>query len=540
MVHAGVVRPLPQQVARAPALVAAAAIALLLAQVAVSRGALNPDGVSYLDLARALHAGDWTSFVQGYWSPLYPALIALLPGSAATDPVTVLAWTHIINGLAAIAAVLLLWRWGRITGRPLFAVAALAAFMLASTGSPRIEAVTPDVLLLAVMVALGWELLAHRGTRWALTGLWLGLAFLAKTSAWPWLLVGVPIRLWGASTAEGRRAVWNSSAVAGLIVLLWTVPLSIESGHPTFGSAGRLNYCWYLESCDSRSPDTHLGDHRAYRVATPPGIGPVRWAEFAASDRWTYAPWSDPTAWDAGVITRNSRPPTLIDALDHWAREASATFGEWLFPLLLGVLVPWVLIAWDPAHPHHIPRPDRNGAAVLLLGLLGVLQFVLIHSEPRLVAPFAMLGALALLHGVDPEAGSVRPRRRVLAGAVVVACVLAAGFYGYLRLRDGISSSGRIERVLTSIASTRASLAARGIPGTRIVVIGPAIPAEAAAYMSGVRIVAQVLPGSANALFAQPPSRRDALLDSLFAGKADVAWLTSRDGSVGIVELSTP
>src|SRR6185436_10250189 len=30
--------------------------------------ALNPDGVSYLDLANRVALGDWASLVQGYWS----------------------------------------------------------------------------------------------------------------------------------------------------------------------------------------------------------------------------------------------------------------------------------------------------------------------------------------------------------------------------------------------------------------------------------------------------------------------------------------
>src|SRR5258706_6251035 len=42
----------------------------------LSRGAMNPDGISYLDLSDRLMAGDFRGVVNGYWGPAYPALLA--------------------------------------------------------------------------------------------------------------------------------------------------------------------------------------------------------------------------------------------------------------------------------------------------------------------------------------------------------------------------------------------------------------------------------------------------------------------------------
>lgn len=53
-------------------------IALLVALSVARVGAVpGVDGISYLDLSDAALAGRWHEFVNAYWSPLFPALIAL-------------------------------------------------------------------------------------------------------------------------------------------------------------------------------------------------------------------------------------------------------------------------------------------------------------------------------------------------------------------------------------------------------------------------------------------------------------------------------
>ena len=66
---------------------------------------LNPDGVSYLDVARAFAAHGPAALVSGYWSPLYPASIGvalklLHPGAETMYPVV-----RLISFLIYIACV---------------------------------------------------------------------------------------------------------------------------------------------------------------------------------------------------------------------------------------------------------------------------------------------------------------------------------------------------------------------------------------------------------------------------------------------------
>lgn len=514
---------------------AAAAICLVLTWI--SRAALNPDGVSYLDLARLLRIGDWDGYTQGYWSPLYPAIVATLSTLSGGTPLALVILAHLVNGLVAIAGIALLWHWGRQTARPFVARALLAAFMLASTGLPRIEAVTPDVLLLTLMAWIGYELIFHRDQRPMQSGVALGLAFLTKTSLWPWLMLSLPLRLWGADEGGGRQSVLVSSSVALLIASVWIVPLSVKAGHLTAGSAGRLNYGWYIESSNARTPDTHTGRHRAYQEIVVDPTHRVDVVDFIAADRWTYAPWSDPTAWDAGIESSNASTPEFGELLAYWGRQARRTFGFWMLPVLLGVLLPCAVAFWRPGLASSLTRAERPTVVAFLLGLAGVVQFVLIHSEPRLIAPFVLLAALAVLHLLFSEAFPAdRPRRilRRVATAVGWLCVI---WFSTARINTWVVANDHVQQALATISANEAVSDVVGHAPLRIVVAGPALPVAPAAFMAGAHIVAQLPPRSLAVAQSLPRDRQLALFIELFADKADIAWVTDWDGGVKRVPI---
>lgn len=517
---------------------AAIGVALCATLTWMSRWALNPDGVAYLDLAQAARSGSWPAFVQGYWSPLYPGLLALLGAGLDASRTSLIVLSHVVNGVAAVGAVMLLWRWGRRSGRPWSTPALLATFLLASNGLPRIEGVTPDILLLALMAWVGFELLHHRGARPVLTGLALGLSFLAKTSVWPWLLLSVPLRHWGAEGPDGRRRVLISSGVALLLAAVWIVPVSLEEGRVTPGSAGRLNYTWYIEGSDARSPDTHRGRHQAARTIALDSATGVEVYTFDTLPRWTYAPWSDPTAWSAGILASNARPPRIPDLLAHWGDQALVTFGLWVLPVLLGVVVPCA-IAFRSSHTRWRPlRDHRAHLAILLLALAGILQFVAVHSEPRLIAPFLLLFGLTALDAIFAQAGPAGGGRR---GPIAIAVAwIVVGGMSTLRLGTWVKAGPRIAAATDRILAGQARPLA-GAPAPReILVVGPAMPVAPAAFIAGVRIAAQLPPASAGYLLALPSEQQDALLRQAAAGRLRGAWITDERGGVTVVPIPPP
>ena len=53
------------------------AVTLGLIQAWVTRFAMNPDGISYLDMGDGFWRGEWHMLLNGYWSPLYGFLLGL-------------------------------------------------------------------------------------------------------------------------------------------------------------------------------------------------------------------------------------------------------------------------------------------------------------------------------------------------------------------------------------------------------------------------------------------------------------------------------
>ncbi len=71
----------------------------------IGRFSLDADGIAYLDLSDAFRRHDWQGFLNAYWSPLYPMLLAvgrtILPASKAGELIA----AHIVNFLIYVAAV---------------------------------------------------------------------------------------------------------------------------------------------------------------------------------------------------------------------------------------------------------------------------------------------------------------------------------------------------------------------------------------------------------------------------------------------------
>jgi hypothetical protein len=498
------------------ALIGTAVLAALLAWI--SRGNLNPDGVAYLDLADRLRLGDGGGFVQGYWSPLYPFLLAALLAATGASGHDAAMLAHLLNGMIALAGIALVWRAARHHGS-LWGMLALTAFLVVGARTLRIDAVTPDLLLLVAVTGLGLELLRPGRERGIALGLWAGLAFLAKTSTWPWLLVVAALVGWQAWHEPGGRRRWRTALLVALVpVLLWTTLVSVDAGRPTIGSAARLNACWYLYQCDGRSPDTHLGDHRAYRTWQ---LAHDVVARVAVLDdpRWTYRPWDDPAAWQADVVAQQKVPPSVGGYLGYAGRQAGLVFGLWMGLSLVLVIIP-VLVGTRGA-------PDLRGgirrepaAIAMLLGLAGIGQFVAVHAEPRLIAPFVMLLALGVL--------SWRLRgepRRHLVRIAAIGPVVAIGI-GLWHLRD--------QSRVTASSTLRTSQLEQQHPPIdaphRVAVFGPVFPMLPDLFRARANVVVQVMAPAPDAIERWPAPAQRALLERLQQLGVELIWISrSRD-----------
>jgi hypothetical protein len=505
---------------------AAALVALLCVALSwAARGNLNVDGAAYLDLAHRLIAGDVAAFVQGYWSPVYPMLLAAVVGITGATGGAAIAAAHALNACIALTAVAMLWREARTRQDVTLGVLTLTAFLLASARTVRVDAVTPDLLLLLVVMGFGIELLRTDGSRPARLGLWAGAAFLVKTSVWPWLIVAAIV---GANAARNhavwRRRLAGAVAIAALPVVLWTAAVSADEGRVTLGSSGRLNACWYLLSCDGRTPDTHQGEHREYHDWLIGAESRARVATFVDT-RWTYAPWSDPSAWQAGLLTQERQSPTSWELAAYAGTQLGLVIGIWMAFLIVGVMLPTALTTRAAPGVRALMRSPAGAA--ILLGALGVLQFVAVHAEPRLIAPFVMLLALGF---ISWRLGGVRRPLHLPVAGVGLAVALLIGTW-HLRDQAMVSASSalRTSQIEGTLLPMRAP--------HRVAVVGPVLPMMPDLYRARAVVVAQVIQPDPAGLAAWPPAAQAALAGRLRGLGVTTLWISRGRDAYRIVPL---
>src|SRR5688572_12242727 len=61
------------------------------------RHTLNPDGIAYIDVSGHYLAGNWPLSNSGYWSPLYPSLLAAGRLLGSTDIANAWVIAHAVN-----------------------------------------------------------------------------------------------------------------------------------------------------------------------------------------------------------------------------------------------------------------------------------------------------------------------------------------------------------------------------------------------------------------------------------------------------------
>ena len=324
-------------------------------------------------------------------------------------------------------------------------------------------------------------------------------------------------------------------------MLVWIVQMAIKYGHPTLGSSGRLNYSWYIHANSSRLPDTDRGENLAYRDV-PVGKGRlVTVATFDDAAYWTYQPWRDPTAWDTKVVTQTGHMPSAAQLVGYWLRVTALIFGLWLAPLIVTVMLPALALLRRPGMMRELLTTERHALVVMLLGMVGLLQFAAVHAEPRLIAPYSAMLALGLISwcSAAPGARISINSRAVRNGLAWIGAVAALGFAGF-RLVEGANSYSRLRVVGRQLDDLRQRIAATGNPDITLGIVGPAAPFLGSAYWIGARIVMQVPPSSADLIATLPAEEQAAMLTSLFSGKVTLVWQTAANGGMRMLIVPPP
>ena len=465
---------------------------------------MNPDGMSYLDMASETLKSGPHNLVNGHWSPLYPALISLMffvfhPSPGLEFPVI-----HLLNFLL-FAAVLgcftfFITSWlapkdsaVKDEGETDCAIPfCFGIFLWFTMEFITVSEVSPDLCMAGmVFLAAGSccriSFAGSNGRSFAVLGAVLGLGYYTKS---PLFVLGLTLLailfiwpIWPLSASVNRvRVLW-----AGLTFLIVTAPLvaliSKQVGHPSIGETGRLNYEWQVNGMPLYTSWTGSTDDAHGVPEHPPRIlfDKPRTLEFAEPVKGTYPLWYDPTYWYAGAKIRfnlREQLAVLKTTLGAYYQLCIATPG-----LLAGVLVLCISIR----NRKILPAPDRNSRWLIPWTLSALLMYAVVHVEPRYVGAYFVLFWLAVYNFLW---------RRVTAGArvAVLVTVLCTLFIpSSIVLVAGTTQAVRERANEPDYVLVAEALRAAGVNrGDRLATVGYSLDAYYARY-AGAQIIAQII-----------------------------------------------
>jgi hypothetical protein len=330
-------------------------LSYMLLAVRIDSDYINPDGYSYLAVARYYAEGH--PVVRGCWSPLISWLIAPAVALGA-DPY---ATFRVLTQLCGLAWILLSVSLGKRAGMGRLSRLALGCTMALITLTQYFYLVTPD-LLSAAVVALYFLCLIHprfldRPVRFGiLTGLIGALAYYAKYYNFPFFLVHFPLSgflLWTRHRRTGPmiRAVGTGLVTFLLACLPWILALAGRYGYLTISTSGAINHA----------------------VVGPDSTGHDCWASRLCSEpQDVLFPWEDPQpqyyasyGWSPfdSLQSFGYQIRLTWDNVTHWTGDTLFVLGA-VPPLALLALGLGSLVLWSD-----LERRARFGLAFLTISL---------------------------------------------------------------------------------------------------------------------------------------------------------------------------
>ncbi len=422
---------------------------------------LDGDAVCYMDIADLLHAHRWAGVVNGYWHPLYPAVL-----TAAQIVFHPSRWNEIpayyfanygIFLFELVAMLAFVYALDRLRARTLgagtqpllsresLALLGCALVVIASQRELAMGLVRPDALLQALMLlafAMLLNALATESLIYApLMGLFFGLAYLTKSFAFLIALLSIALmfifQLW-LQRRKPARALSNAAlalVVFGIVAGPYVTALSHQKHRFDFGDSGALNYAWYVGGVEKMHLEPGMTSsfgratvhliHPEKQLLTSPGIYSYR-----AEPYGTYPDWFDTTYFNER-ITPHLNPPVLI--------RRDARNVVLVVRYLFNHPEAWILLALLLVFGARLRfgnwRRDNFWLPMVLLGLAMWILYGLVNVEERYVTLaylVVLLPIFAALRAPAPEADEFGETTSswlpsVSAAMIVLLAFLAAG-----------------------------------------------------------------------------------------------------------------
>ena len=411
----------------------ALAVVFGLSQAWSWRFYIEPDGVSYIEIAHAYIQRDFANAVNAYWSPLYSWLLALVISVAHVPEYREATSLHLVNFLVYLLSLASFafffeeltaflrasagetlsrtrWAWN-VFGYSLFFFAAL---QLVGVGIDQ-----PDLIVLAAsLLATGLLIRMKRGAAswvaYLALGITLAAGYLAKAVMFPLAFFFIFSSLHAPGNWK-RSALRTTTALVTFLIVAspWILTLSNAKGRFTFGDTGRLNYAFYVNDLVNHpywhGKDAGLGtpthSHRRLNAIPPvedvfgPGPG-------------SYPLWYDPSYWYDGVRPHFEWRGQL--------RTLRASLGDYFHMLSAqrGIATAFLTLVFFSGRKGEWPKEFARLWPVWLPAVGTLMLYALVHVESRFIGAAVIILWSCLFAAVRLPVSDWSPR--------LSACCLAA------------------------------------------------------------------------------------------------------------------
>lgn len=460
---------------------------------------MDPDGLSYVEMAARTAGGEPGSLINGYWSPGYPAIVSVAMRIFHPAPRYEFQTVHLVNFcifLFVLAAFSFFFRsWMHSFRSSILAetekiLTAFGFFIFLWSVCEHVGVGlnTPDLTVCAI-VFLAAGMVARscrpewRWAEYAALGLILAAGYYVKAAMLPLGVVLIVLLTMVPPTAFSRR---SGFALSGLCLVAGSLPLIVLTtrhvGHLAFSDTGTLNYAWYVDGVKphwkSETDPRVVALHGPRRLSENPVT-----LEFAEPLHVTEALWYDPSYWAAG--TRIWFDPRL-------QLSAVGVGAEFIYSMLLsmGSLVAGAAVLCFFTHRAGVRRNWRDSFWCLFWPAAALAMYALVHMEWRFLSSFLVLFWLAV-YRVFIVAHHERPR--VVVPVLAVVCgTLAIPWAGHFALAGGRGVADLLHPMPTEQERVADVLASAGLrEGDRIAFAGEGFEMYFA-RLARVRVVAQI------------------------------------------------
>jgi hypothetical protein len=512
-------------------------VALGFLQAWAGRFYIDPDGVNYFDVAHAYARRDWLHAINGYWSPLYSWLLAIIEIVFRPSPYWQSTYLHLLNFVFFVLALVAFefflnrllslvnfifpelssesarpaWAWW-LLGYTAFAVCTLRIITLSND--------TPDMALAAlVFLATGCLIdlreLKRGLLRYALLGAILGVAYLTKGVMFPLFFVFL------VSTAFARGELKKPdlralATLAGFLVVSmpFVGALSHVRGHFTFGETGKVAYIHEVIHADEHKPESvdrltrdsgkqrsanNDARHSPQKISDDPPAY-IYVTPYALS---TYPALYDPSYW---WTTRT--PIFSLREQIHAIGRAAASFFHMLSTEKQWI-AGWLVLALLASAWKRLRARLTQLWFIVFPPIVTLALYSLVLVEPRYAAVWITIILLVLFVAVDwPQLDS----RRSIGAAVVLAIAITSGVAvlkgGFDNLAECLHKEPNVQFEIGQ------SLLDMGLKrGDHVAFLGQTTLPYYWAHLSGLRVTGDIQIDDMYSYWTAPPEKRNEIAE---------------------------